>query len=275
MRSPRGRRAPDRGAWLDVVNRNFVRRLHHHAMTAVEQGLFLVDKQGVIRHRAVVGPIDTIPERARAGDAGASPLRGRTAGDMSLAERLPRTERAPDRAGRLADSHPLLPDPRRPGARRPSPATISRCACGTPDEAGYLVHPLTGAETEPFAARLFALGEGLPGTRYAPLAACSSSTTCRTEPGTAPDLEVTLDAARAPSGAHRPGPAGRSRCWARWSSPPRRPQSSMRPTTSRSASLVAAGLGARSRPRAPTSRWPTSAARWRRCSAAPRMRWSW
>jgi peroxiredoxin len=23
-----------RGAWLDVVNRNFVRRLHHHAMTA-------------------------------------------------------------------------------------------------------------------------------------------------------------------------------------------------------------------------------------------------
>ena len=50
-----------RGAWLDVVNRNFVRRLHHHAMTAVEQGFYVVDKAGVIRHRTVVGPVDTIP----------------------------------------------------------------------------------------------------------------------------------------------------------------------------------------------------------------------
>ncbi len=24
-----------RGAWLDVMNRNFVRRLHHHAMTGL------------------------------------------------------------------------------------------------------------------------------------------------------------------------------------------------------------------------------------------------
>ena len=43
------------------MNRNFVRRLHHHAMTAVEQGLYVVDKAGVIRHRTVVGPVDTIP----------------------------------------------------------------------------------------------------------------------------------------------------------------------------------------------------------------------
>ena len=50
-----------RGAWLDVVNRNFVRRLHHHAMTAVEQGLYVVDKAGVIRYRTVVGPVDTVP----------------------------------------------------------------------------------------------------------------------------------------------------------------------------------------------------------------------
>jgi peroxiredoxin len=50
-----------RGAWLDVMNRNFLRRLHHHAMTAVEQGLFLVDKQGVVRHVTVVGPIDPVP----------------------------------------------------------------------------------------------------------------------------------------------------------------------------------------------------------------------
>jgi peroxiredoxin len=50
-----------RGAWLDVVNRNFVRRLHHHAMTAQEQGMFLIDKQGVIRSMTVVGPIDPVP----------------------------------------------------------------------------------------------------------------------------------------------------------------------------------------------------------------------
>jgi hypothetical protein len=43
------------------MNRNFLRRLHHHAMTAVEQGLFLVDKHGVIRHVTVVGPIDPVP----------------------------------------------------------------------------------------------------------------------------------------------------------------------------------------------------------------------
>jgi peroxiredoxin len=50
------------GAWHDVVNRNFVRRLHHHAMTALEQGIFLVDKAGIVRHRQVVGPLDTIPD---------------------------------------------------------------------------------------------------------------------------------------------------------------------------------------------------------------------
>jgi peroxiredoxin len=57
-----------RGAWLDVVNRNFVRRLHHHAMTAQEQGIFLIDKAGVIRHTAVVGPIDPVPGGAKLAD---------------------------------------------------------------------------------------------------------------------------------------------------------------------------------------------------------------
>ena len=54
-----------RGAWLDVMNRNFVRRLHHHAMTAMEQGIFLVDREGVIRHRSVVGPLDAVPRGGR------------------------------------------------------------------------------------------------------------------------------------------------------------------------------------------------------------------
>ena len=53
-----------RGAFFDVMNRNFVRRLHHHAMTAHEQGMFLVDKQGVIRSVTVVGPIDRVPSGA-------------------------------------------------------------------------------------------------------------------------------------------------------------------------------------------------------------------
>jgi peroxiredoxin len=57
-----------RGAWLDVVNRNFVRRLHHHAMTAQEQGMFLVDKRGIIRHITVVGPIDPVPGGAQLAD---------------------------------------------------------------------------------------------------------------------------------------------------------------------------------------------------------------
>jgi hypothetical protein len=43
------------------MNRNFVRRLHHHAMTAMEQGIFLVDREGVIRHRSVAGPLDPVP----------------------------------------------------------------------------------------------------------------------------------------------------------------------------------------------------------------------
>jgi peroxiredoxin len=50
-----------RGAWLDVVNRNFVRRLHHHAMTTQEQGMFVIDKLGTIRSVTVVGPLDPMP----------------------------------------------------------------------------------------------------------------------------------------------------------------------------------------------------------------------
>lgn len=50
-----------RGAWVDVANRNFLRRLHHHAVSALEQGVFLIDRQGLIRHRIVVGPIDPLP----------------------------------------------------------------------------------------------------------------------------------------------------------------------------------------------------------------------
>ncbi len=53
-----------RGAWVDVVNRNFLKRLHHHATSALEQGLFVIDTDGIIRHRMIAGPLDPIPSGA-------------------------------------------------------------------------------------------------------------------------------------------------------------------------------------------------------------------
>lgn len=50
-----------RASWIDVMNRNFIRRLHHHALTAVAQGLFIIDKDSVIRYRLVISPVETIP----------------------------------------------------------------------------------------------------------------------------------------------------------------------------------------------------------------------
>lgn len=49
------------GSWVDTVNRNFLRRLHHHALTAMEQGVFIIDKMGVVRHQMVFGGLDHIP----------------------------------------------------------------------------------------------------------------------------------------------------------------------------------------------------------------------
>jgi peroxiredoxin len=50
-----------RGAYFDVLNRNFVRRLHHHAASALDQGMFLIDRDGIVRHATIVGPIDPVP----------------------------------------------------------------------------------------------------------------------------------------------------------------------------------------------------------------------
>jgi peroxiredoxin len=49
-----------RASWMDTVNRNFLRRLHHHALTAIDQGVFIIDKQGVVRYRQIVGTIEQI-----------------------------------------------------------------------------------------------------------------------------------------------------------------------------------------------------------------------
>jgi peroxiredoxin len=53
-----------RGAWLDVANRNFLRRLQHHTTTALEQGVFVVDMDGILRHRIIAGPLDGMPDGA-------------------------------------------------------------------------------------------------------------------------------------------------------------------------------------------------------------------
>jgi peroxiredoxin len=50
-----------RASWIDVMNRNFIRRLHHHALTAVAQGLFIIDKESIIRYRLVISPVERIP----------------------------------------------------------------------------------------------------------------------------------------------------------------------------------------------------------------------
>jgi putative peptide zinc metalloprotease protein len=50
-----------RGSWLDVMNRNFMRRLHHHALTAVDQGLFIIDKDIIVRYQMIVGALESIP----------------------------------------------------------------------------------------------------------------------------------------------------------------------------------------------------------------------
>jgi peroxiredoxin len=53
-----------RGSLLDIANRNFLRRLHHHALTAIDQGIFIIDQQGIIRYRLTVGAIEPIPNGA-------------------------------------------------------------------------------------------------------------------------------------------------------------------------------------------------------------------
>lgn len=50
-----------RASWQDVANRNFVRRLHHHALTAMEQGVFIIDKGGIVRYKEMMGAVEAIP----------------------------------------------------------------------------------------------------------------------------------------------------------------------------------------------------------------------
>jgi peroxiredoxin len=46
---------------LEAGNRTFLQKLHHHALTAVEQGIFIIDRQGIIRYQMKAGSIEAIP----------------------------------------------------------------------------------------------------------------------------------------------------------------------------------------------------------------------
>lgn len=50
-----------RASWIDVANRNFVRRLAHHALTAVDQGIFIIDRETTIQYREILHAIENIP----------------------------------------------------------------------------------------------------------------------------------------------------------------------------------------------------------------------
>ena len=45
----------------DTFTEGFVGRLYHHALTAMQQGLFIVDRDGIIRYANAFKPLDTIP----------------------------------------------------------------------------------------------------------------------------------------------------------------------------------------------------------------------
>lgn len=51
-----------RASWTDVANRDFLRRLHHHALTALDQAIFLIDTAGIVRFREDYRALAPIPD---------------------------------------------------------------------------------------------------------------------------------------------------------------------------------------------------------------------
>lgn len=48
-------------SWVDVAHKNFLRRLHHHALTALDQAVIFIDRQGFLRHRLDIDALGDIP----------------------------------------------------------------------------------------------------------------------------------------------------------------------------------------------------------------------
>ena len=53
-----------RASWMDVANRNFVTRMHHHALTAMDQAIVIVDANGMVREHRVYRALEAIPDGA-------------------------------------------------------------------------------------------------------------------------------------------------------------------------------------------------------------------
>jgi len=45
----------------DTFTEGFLGRLQHHALTAMQQGLFIIDRGGIVRYAEAFRPLDTIP----------------------------------------------------------------------------------------------------------------------------------------------------------------------------------------------------------------------
>ncbi len=47
--------------WADWMGRDILNRLGYHLTVAIEQGLFIIDRRGIIRYMQIIGPIGNIP----------------------------------------------------------------------------------------------------------------------------------------------------------------------------------------------------------------------
>jgi len=50
-----------RASALDVFSGNVVDRMRHHALSAIQQGMFIVDRDGLVRYANVLPPLGTLP----------------------------------------------------------------------------------------------------------------------------------------------------------------------------------------------------------------------
>ena len=50
-----------RASALDVFTDDFIGRMRHHALTAIQQAVFVVDRDGIVRQATVLRPLDTLP----------------------------------------------------------------------------------------------------------------------------------------------------------------------------------------------------------------------
>lgn len=54
-----------RASAMDVFDRSFIQRMHHHAFTAVEQGLFLINASGLVCWNLRLRPLENLPDNER------------------------------------------------------------------------------------------------------------------------------------------------------------------------------------------------------------------